>query len=447
MYAIPVSIDVLNLYLLYIIFRKKESFFCKTITNHFVSCLRCISKSDMIMNRYNNKKNIIKQRGNKMTNSEKALQMHEQWNGKIETTAKAHVNSREDLAIAYTPGVAEPCKVIAKDPDAAYKYTIKANTIAVVSDGSAVLGLGNIGARAAMPVMEGKAVLFKKFGGVNAVPICLDTQDTEEIIKTIVNIAPAFGGINLEDISAPRCFEIEERLKELLDIPVFHDDQHGTAIVVLAGVINALKVTGKAKESCKVVVNGAGSAGVAITKLLLTYGFQNVTMCDINGIISKASPNLNWMQKKMTEVTNLEGNTGTLADALKGADIFVGVSAPNIVTKEMVASMNQDAILFAMANPVPEIMPDLAKEAGAKVVGTGRSDFPNQVNNVVAFPGIFKGALEGRAAQITEEMKLATAKAIAGLVPDEELNENNILPEAFDPRVADAVSKAVKELI
>lgn len=382
-----------------------------------------------------------------MTNSEKALQMHEQWNGKIETTAKAHVNSREDLAIAYTPGVAEPCKVIAKDPDTAYKYTIKANTIAVVSDGSAVLGLGNIGARAAMPVMEGKAVLFKEFGGVNAVPICLDTQDTEEIIKTIVNIAPAFGGINLEDISAPRCFEIEERLKELLDIPVFHDDQHGTAIVVLAGVINALKVTGKAKESCKVVVNGAGSAGVAITKLLLTYGFQNVTMCDINGIISKASPNLNWMQEKMTEVTNLEGNTGTLADALKGADIFVGVSAPKIVTKEMVASMNQDAILFAMANPVPEIMPDLAKEAGAKVVGTGRSDFPNQVNNVVAFPGIFKGALEGRAAQITEEMKLATAKAIAGLVPDEELNENNILPEAFDPRVADAVSKAVKELI
>lgn len=382
-----------------------------------------------------------------MTNSEKALQMHEQWNGKIETTAKAHVNSREDLAIAYTPGVAEPCKVIAEDPDAAYKYTMKANTIAVVSDGSAVLGLGNIGARAAMPVMEGKAVLFKEFGGVNAVPICLDTQDTEEIIKTIVNIAPAFGGINLEDISAPRCFEIEERLKELLDIPVFHDDQHGTAIVVLAGVINALKVTGKVKEACRVVVNGAGSAGVAITKLLLTYGFKNVTMCDINGIIGKSSPNLNWMQEKMTEVTNPEGKTGTLADALVGADIFVGVSAPDIVTKEMVASMNQDAILFAMANPVPEIMPDLAKEAGAKVVGTGRSDFPNQVNNVVAFPGIFKGALEGRAAQITEEMKLATAKAIAGLVPDEELHENNILPEAFDPRVADAVSKAVKELI
>ena len=382
-----------------------------------------------------------------MTNSEKALQMHEQWNGKLETAAKAHVNSREDLAIAYTPGVAEPCKVIARDPEAAYTYTMKSNTVAVVSDGSAVLGLGNIGALAAMPVMEGKAVLFKEFGGVNAVPICLDTQDTEEIIKTVVNIAPAFGGINLEDISAPRCFEIEERLKELLDIPVFHDDQHGTAIVVLAGIINALKVTGKKKEDCRVVVNGAGSAGVAITKLLLTYGFEHITMCDINGIISSASPNLNWMQKKMTEVTNLENKTGSLADAMCGADIFVGVSAPGIVTKEMVASMNSDAILFAMANPVPEIMPDLAKEAGARVVGTGRSDFPNQVNNVVAFPGIFKGALEGRATQITEEMKLATANAIASLVSDEELNENNILPEAFDSRVADVVSKAVKELI
>lgn len=382
-----------------------------------------------------------------MTNNEKALKMHEEWNGKIETTAKAHVNSREDLAIAYTPGVAEPCKVIAQDPEAAYKYTMKANTVAVVSDGSAVLGLGNIGALAAMPVMEGKAVLFKEFGGVNAVPICLDTQDTEEIIKSVVNIAPAFGGINLEDISAPRCFEIETRLKELLNIPVFHDDQHGTAIVVLAGIINALKVTGKKKEACRVVVNGAGSAGVAITKLLLTYGFPHITMCDINGIISKNSPNLNWMQQQMTEVTNLEERTGTLADALKGADIFVGVSAPNIVSKEMVASMNKDAILFAMANPVPEIMPDLAKEAGAKVVGTGRSDFPNQVNNVVAFPGIFKGALEGRATQITEEMKLAAANAIAGLVPEEELNENNILPEAFDPRVADTVSKAIKDLI
>lgn len=382
-----------------------------------------------------------------MTNSEKALKMHEEWHGKIETCAKSHVNSREDLAIAYTPGVAEPCKVIAKDPEAAYTYTMKSNTVAVVSDGSAVLGLGNIGALAAMPVMEGKAVLFKEFGGVNAVPICLDTQDTEEIIKTVVNIAPAFGGINLEDISAPRCFEIEERLKELLDIPVFHDDQHGTAIVVLSGIINAMKVTGKDKESSKVVVNGAGSAGVAITKLLLTYGFKHVTMCDINGILGKDSKDLNWMQEKMVEVTNLEQKTGKLADALKGADIFVGVSAPNIVTPEMVASMNKDAILFAMANPVPEIMPDIAKAAGAKVVGTGRSDFPNQVNNVVAFPGIFKGALEGRATAITEDMKLATAKAIAGLVPDEELNENNILPEAFDPRVADVVSRAVKELI
>ena len=382
-----------------------------------------------------------------MTNSEKALKMHEEWHGKIETCAKSHVNSREDLAIAYTPGVAEPCKVIARDTEAAYTYTMKSNTVAVVSDGSAVLGLGNIGALAAMPVMEGKAVLFKEFGGVNAVPICLDTQDTEEIIKSVVNIAPAFGGINLEDISAPRCFEIEERLKELLDIPVFHDDQHGTAIVVLAGIINAMKVTGKDKESAKVVVNGAGSAGVAITKLLLTYGFKDVTMCDISGILGKGSQNLNWMQQKMVEVTNPEQKTGTLADALKGADIFVGVSAPNIVTQDMVASMNKDAILFAMANPVPEIMPDIAKAAGAKVVGTGRSDFPNQVNNVVAFPGIFKGALEGRATAITEEMKLATAKAIAGLVPDEELNENNILPEAFDPRVADVVSRAVKELI
>ncbi len=382
-----------------------------------------------------------------MTLQEKALEMHREWNGKLETTAKAHVSSREDLSIAYTPGVAEPCKVIAENKEAAYTYTMKANTVAVVSDGSAVLGLGNIGALAAMPVMEGKAVLFKEFGGVNAVPICLDTQDTEEIIKTVVNIAPAFGGINLEDISAPRCFEIESRLKELLNIPVFHDDQHGTAIVVLAGIINAMKVTGKKKEDVQVVVNGAGSAGVAITKLLLTYGFPHVTMCDINGIIGEHSENLNWMQKEMAKVTNLEKKTGTLADALKGADIFVGVSAPGIVTQEMVVSMNKDSILFAMANPVPEIMPDLAREAGARVVGTGRSDFPNQVNNVVAFPGIFKGALEGRAPQITEEMKLAAAHAIAGLVPDEELSEDNILPEAFDPRVADVVSRAVKELI
>lgn len=382
-----------------------------------------------------------------MTTNEKALQLHEEWNGKIETTSVCQVKTREDLSLAYTPGVAEPCKVIAKDKEAAYKYTIKSNTVAVVSDGSAVLGLGNIGAHAAMPVMEGKAVLFKEFGGVNAFPICLDTQDTEEIIRTVVNIAPAFGGINLEDISAPRCFEIETRLKELLDIPVFHDDQHGTAIVVLAGIINALKVVKKKKEDCQIVVNGAGSAGIAITKLLLTYGFPNVTMCDISGILSKNSENLNWMQKEMMEQTNLSGKTGTLADALKGADIFVGVSAPNIVTAEMVSSMNKDAILFAMANPTPEIMPDLAKEAGAKVVGTGRSDFPNQVNNVIAFPGIFKGALEGRATQITEDMKLAAAQAIAGLVDEKDLNENNILPEAFEPRVAEVVSNAVKSHI
>ena len=382
-----------------------------------------------------------------MTINEKALKLHEEWQGKLETVSKTPVRTREDLSLAYTPGVAEPCKVIAENKEAAYTYTWKSNTVAVVSDGSAVLGLGNIGPHAAMPVMEGKAVLFKEFGGVNAVPICLDTQDTEEIIKAVTYLAPGFGGINLEDISAPRCFEIEERLKKILDIPVFHDDQHGTAIVVLAGIINGLKVVGKKKENCKVVVNGAGSAGVAITKLLLTYGFPNVTMCDKVGIIGKDTEGLNWMQQEMTKVTNLQNESGTLADALKGADIFVGVSAPNIVTPAMVASMNRDSILFAMANPVPEIMPDVAKAAGARVVGTGRSDFPNQVNNVVAFPGIFKGALEGRAVQITEEMKLAAAQAIAGLVPEDQLNEDNIMPEAFDPRVADVVAEAVKSHI
>ena len=379
-----------------------------------------------------------------MTTNEKALKLHEKWQGKLETVSKTPVKTREDLSLAYTPGVAEPCKVIAEDKEAAYTYTWKSNTVAVVSDGSAVLGLGNIGPYAAMPVMEGKAVLFKEFGGVNAVPICLDTQDTEEIIKSVTYLAPGFGGINLEDISAPRCFEIEERLKELLDIPVFHDDQHGTAIVVLAGIINALKVVHKKKEDCKVVVNGAGSAGIAITKLLLTYGFHNVILCDKVGIIGKDTEGLNWMQEKMTQVTNPDHLTGTLADALQGADIFVGVSAPNIVTPDMVSSMNQDSILFAMANPVPEIMPDAAKAAGARVVGTGRSDFPNQVNNVVAFPGIFKGALEGRAVQITEEMKLAAAYAIAGLVPEDKLSEDNIMPEAFDPQVAEVVSAAVK---
>jgi malate dehydrogenase (oxaloacetate-decarboxylating) len=382
-----------------------------------------------------------------MTIQEKALELHKQWNGKLETVSKTPVKSREDLSLAYTPGVAEPCKVITQDKEAAYQYTMKANTVAVVSDGSAVLGLGNIGPYAAMPVMEGKAVLFKEFGGVNAVPICLDTQDTEEIIKAVTWLAPAYGGINLEDISAPRCFEIEERLKATLDIPVFHDDQHGTAIVVLAGIINALKVVGKQKENCKVVVNGAGSAGVAITKLLLTYGFTNVIMCDKVGIVSTSTEGLNWMQEKMAKITNPNNETGSLADALKGADIFVGVSAPNIVTPDMVKSMAKDSILFAMANPVPEIMPDVAKAAGARVVGTGRSDFPNQVNNVVAFPGIFKGALEGRAKQITEEMKLAAANAIASLVPDDELSEDNIMPEAFNPKVAELVAEAVKSHI
>lgn len=382
-----------------------------------------------------------------MTTNEKALKLHEEWHGKLETVSKTPVKTRDDLSLAYTPGVAEPCKVIAQDREAAYTYTWKSNTVAVVSDGSAVLGLGNIGPYAAMPVMEGKAVLFKEFGGVNAVPICLDTQDTEEIIKAVTYLAPGFGGINLEDISAPRCFEIEERLKEILNIPVFHDDQHGTAIVVLAGIINALKVVGKQKENCKVVVNGAGSAGVAITKLLLNYGLTNIIMCDKVGIIGKNTEGLNYMQKKMSEMTNPHNESGSLADALRGADIFVGVSAPNIVTPDMVSSMNKDSILFAMANPVPEIMPDVAKAAGARVVGTGRSDFPNQINNVVAFPGIFKGALEGHAVQITEEMKLAAAYAIAGLVPDEELDENNIMPEAFNPKVAQVVADAVKSYI
>lgn len=379
-----------------------------------------------------------------MTTGEKAMELHKQWQGKIETVAKSKVKSREDLALAYTPGVAEPCKAIAEDKELAYTYTMKANTIAVVSDGSAVLGLGNIGAEAAMPVMEGKAVLFKEFGGVNAVPICLDTQDTEEIIKTVTYLAPTFGGINLEDISAPRCFEIEQRLKETLDIPVFHDDQHGTAIVVLSATINALKIIGKDKAECKVIVNGAGSAGVAITKLLLNYGFKNIIMVDRTGAIASDRTGLNWSKQEMLKLTNPNDEKGSLADVMKDADIFVGVSAPNTVTQDMVRSMAKDPIIFAMSNPIPEIMPDEAKAAGARIVGTGRSDFPNQINNVVAFPGIFKGALEGRAKQITEEMKLAAAEAIASLVSDDELCEDMIMPEAFDPRVADLVAEAVK---
>lgn len=381
------------------------------------------------------------------TNAEKALELHKEWKGKISTEAKCEVKTREDLALAYTPGVAEPCKVIHEDPKEAYTYTLKQNTIAVVSDGSAVLGLGNIGPEAAMPVMEGKAVLFKEFGGVNAFPICLKTQDVDEIVATVQRLEPTFGGINLEDISAPRCFEIERRLKETMNIPVFHDDQHGTAIIVLAGVINSLKLTGKKKEACRIVVNGSGAAGIAISKLLLRYGFRHLVICDSKGIISRDRENLNWIKKEMLEVTNLDNQNGTLADALVGADIFIGVSAPNSVTEEMVRSMNKDAILFAMANPVPEIMPDLAKAAGARIVGTGRSDFPNQVNNVLVFPGIFKGALEGKARQITEDMKLAAAEALAGIVSDEELNEEFILPEAFNPKVSEVVSAAVRENI
>ena len=382
-----------------------------------------------------------------MDKKEFALKQHEAWAGKIEVVSRAKVETPEELSVAYTPGVAEPCLKISENVDLSYTYTRRHNTVAVITDGTAVLGLGDIGPEAGMPVMEGKCVLFKEFGDVDAFPLCIRSKDVDEIVNTIKLLAGSFGGVNLEDISAPRCFEIERKLKECCDIPIFHDDQHGTAIVVLSGIINGLKVVGKNKEDCKVVVNGAGSAGIAITKLLLKYGFTDVTMCDINGIITKQSEKLTSEQKMMAELTNPEQKTGKLADALKGADVFVGVSAPNIVSQEMVSSMNENAILFAMANPVPEIMPDVAKAAGAKVVGTGRSDFPNQVNNVVAFPGIFKGALEGRARQITEDMKLAAALAIAGLVDEADLHEDNILPEAFDPRVADVVSKAVKDNI
>ena len=375
--------------------------------------------------------------------AQESLRLHERWQGKLETVPKMRIETREDLALAYTPGVAEPCRKIAENPSDAYKYTMKANTVAVVSDGSAVLGLGNIGPAAAMPVMEGKCALFKTFGGVNAVPLCLDTQDVDEIVETVKRLAPSFGGINLEDISAPRCFEIERRLIDELDIPVFHDDQHGTAIVVLSGVINALRLTGKQKETCRVVVNGAGSAGIAIAKLLLNYGFRNLILCDKCGIINSRSEGINEAQRAMLATTNLDDEEGALADAMRGADIFVGVSAPGIVSADMVKSMNSDAILFAMANPTPEIFPDVARAAGARVVGTGRSDFPNQINNVVAFPGIFKGALESRATRITKQMKLAAAEALAALVSDDELSEDFIMPEPFDPRAVEAVAAAV----
>ena len=378
-----------------------------------------------------------------MDKKEFALKQHESWAGKIEVVSRAKVETPEELSVAYTPGVAEPCLKIAENTDLSYTYTRRHNTVAVITDGTAVLGLGDIGPEAGMPVMEGKCVLFKEFGDVDAFPLCIRSKDVDEIVNTVKLLAGSFGGVNLEDISAPRCFEIERRLKECCDIPIFHDDQHGTAIVVLSGIINGLKVTGKKKEDCKVVVNGAGSAGIAITKLLLKYGFTNVTMCDINGIITKQSEKLTSEQRKMAEMTNPAQVSGKLADALKGADVFVGVSAPNIVSQEMVASMNENAIMFAMANPVPEIMPDKAKEAGAAVVGTGRSDFPNQINNVLAFPGVFRGALDVRARDINDEMKLAAAYAIAGLISDEERSPEYIIPSPFDKRVVKAVAEAV----
>ena len=380
-----------------------------------------------------------------MDNKEKALKCHEEWNGKLETIAKSKVNSREDLAIAYTPGVAEPCKIIAEDKEAAYKYTWKANTVAVVSDGSAVLGLGNIGPYAAMPVMEGKCVLFKEFGNVNAVPICLDTQDTEEIIAAVKNIAPGFGGINLEDISAPRCFEIEERLKEMLDIPVFHDDQHGTAVVVLSGIRNALKLTGKKPEECSVVMSGAGAAGTAIAKLLLTAGFKDITMRNIDGVISSEKTYDDPSLTELASLTNPNHKDGSLADIIKGADIFIGVSAPGLLTEEMIKTMNKDAIIFAMANPVPEVMPEIALAAGARVIATGRSDYPNQINNVLAFPGIFRGALDVRASDINDEMMLAASDAISKLVTEEDLANGIIIPSAFNKGVVESIAKAVAD--
>lgn len=379
-----------------------------------------------------------------MNYDEMSLAMHEAHKGKVEVVSKVQVKTRDDLSTAYTPGVAAPCRQIAANKDEAYRYTAKGNLVAVVTDGTAVLGLGDIGPEAGMPVMEGKAILFKEFGGVDAFPICLDTKDVDEIVETVVRIAPTFGGINLEDISAPRCFEIEAKLKERLDIPVFHDDQHGTAIVVLASVINALKICKKNIEDCRIVINGCGSAGVAIGKLLMRYGAKHLTYCDRAGIVNRHTA-ANDTQLQLCEVTNLENKHGSLEDALVGADVFVGVSAPNLVSADMVRSMNKDACIFAMANPIPEIMPDIAKAAGARVVGTGRSDFPNQINNVLIFPGIFRGALDCGAREITEEMKLTAAKAIAGLISDEELNEEYIIPDVFDKRVAKAVAQAVAD--
>jgi len=376
---------------------------------------------------------------------ETALEVHRAHRGKIEVVSKVPVTTMAELSIAYTPGVAEPCRKINEDVTRVYEYTTKGNMVAVVTDGSAVLGLGDIGPAAGLPVMEGKAVLFKEFAGIDAFPICLDTKDPDMIVETVAMIAPGFGGINLEDISAPRCFDIEDRLKKRLDIPVMHDDQHGTAVVVLSAVINALKVTGKKIEEIKVVMSGAGAAGTAIAKMLLTAGVRDMICCDINGIIHAGRPENDWALEKLAEVTNKAGMKGNLADAIKGRDLFIGVSAAGIVTKEMVQSMNPDAIVFAMANPVPEIMPDLAVEAGAKIVATGRSDFPNQVNNCLGFPGIFKGALMVRASDINEDMKLAAAYAIAALVADKDLGTECIITHAFDKRVVEEVSRAVAD--
>lgn len=380
-----------------------------------------------------------------MTTDEKALKLHADLKGKLSTEAKYHVKTREDLSLAYTPGVAKPCVEIANNPEDVYKYTWKGNTVAVVSDGSAVLGLGNIGAKAAMPVMEGKAVLFKEFGNVNAVPICLDTQDTDEIVDTVVRISPGFGGINLEDISAPRCFEIENRLKEILDIPVFHDDQHGTAVVVLSGIRNALKLTGKKPEECSVVMSGAGAAGTAIAKLLLTAGFKDITMRNIDGVISSEKTYDDPSLTELASLTNPNHKDGSLADIIKGADIFIGVSAPGLLTEEMIKTMNKDAIIFAMANPVPEVMPEIALAAGARVIATGRSDYPNQINNVLAFPGIFRGALDVRASDINDEMMLAASDAISKLVTEEDLANGIIIPSAFNKGVVESIAKAVAD--
>ena len=380
-----------------------------------------------------------------MDYAKESLRLHGEWKGKIEMVTRAPVKTKNDLSLAYTPGVAQPCLEIQKDPSKSYELTRRWNMAAVITDGSAVLGLGDIGPEAGMPVMEGKCVLFKAFGDVDAVPLCVKTHDVDEFVNAVYLMSSSWGGINLEDIAAPRCFEIERKLKEKCDIPIFHDDQHGTAVITLAGLTNALKVVGKKKEDVKIVTSGAGAAAIAIVKLLLSSGFRNVTMCDRKGAIYAGRDGLNWIKEEMAQVTNLDKKAGSLADMLVGADVFIGVSAPGMVTKEMVQTMNKDAIIFACANPTPEIFPDEAKAGGAKVVSTGRSDYPNQINNVLAFPGIFRGAFDVRASDINEEMKIAASNALANLISDEELNENYIIPAAFDPRVGPAVAKAVAE--